>query len=57
LGSLYSPALRRAVALAVLDAGAPGTALTAGGVACRTTALPFLPIPAPIPPADGNSAS
>jgi aminomethyltransferase len=50
LDSLVSPALRRAIALAVLDAdaAAPGTALTAGVAACRTTALPFLPIPAPI---------
>jgi aminomethyltransferase len=42
LGSLVSPALRRAIALAVLDADAPGTALTAAGAACRTCALPFL---------------
>jgi aminomethyltransferase len=55
LGSLVSPALRRALALAVLDpdAAAPGTALTAGGATCRTCALPFLPIPAPIPSGDG----
>ena len=47
LGSLVSPALRRAIALAVLDAdaAAPGTALTAAGAACRTCALPFLPSP------------
>ena len=51
LGSLVSPALRRAIALGVVDAGAPGTALTAGCAACRTTALPFLPTPAPLPPA------
>ena len=59
LGSLVSPALRRAIALAVLDAdaAAPGTALTAGSAACRTAALPFLPIPAPIPSGDGESAS
>ncbi|MGC9952770.1 MAG: hypothetical protein ABSD21_00625 [Rhizomicrobium sp.] len=57
MGSLVSPALRRAIALAVLDADAPGAVLTAGGVACRTTALPFLPIPAPIPSSDGKSAA
>jgi aminomethyltransferase len=53
LGSLLSPALRRAIALAVVDSdsAAPGTALTAGAVTCRTTALPFLPTPAPLPPA------
>ena len=53
LGSLVSPALRRAVALAVMDsdAAAPGTELTAGNLACRTTPLPFLPTPAPLPPA------
>ena len=53
LGSLVSPALRRAVALAVVEsaAAAPGTALTAGNLTCRTTALPFLPTPAPLPPA------
>jgi aminomethyltransferase len=56
LGSLVSPALRRAIALAVVDAdaAAPGTALTAAGVACRTTTLPFLPTPAPLPPATEN---
>ncbi len=45
LGSLVSPALRRAIALAVLDAdaAAPGTVLSAAGVTCRTTPLPFLP--------------
>jgi aminomethyltransferase len=59
LGSLLSPALRRAIALAALDAdtAAPRTALTAAGVTCRTTALPFLPIPAPLSPGDGKSAS
>lgn len=53
LDSLVSPALRRAIALAVLDAdaAAPGTVLAAGAVACRATVLPFLPIPAPLPPA------
>jgi aminomethyltransferase len=45
LGSLVSPALRRAIALAAVDAAAaaPGTALTAAGAVCRTCALPFLP--------------
>jgi len=45
LGSLLSPALRRAIALAAADpaAATPGTALTAAGVPCRTCALPFLP--------------
>ena len=45
LGSLVSPALRRAIALAAMDAAAaaPGTALTASGAPCRTCALPFLP--------------
>jgi len=58
LGSLYSPALRRAIALAALapDAAAPGTELTLDGSVCRTAALPFLPVPAPIPPSDGDSA-
>ena len=44
--------VRQAVALAVVDsaAAAPGTALTAGNLTCRTTALPFLPTPAPLPP-------
>ncbi len=58
LDSLVSPALRRAIALAVLEAGAPGTALTVGSIVCRTAALPFLPFPAPIiPSADGKSDS
>ena len=43
LGSLLSPALRRAIALAAIDPAAPGTALTASGAPCRTCALPFLP--------------
>ncbi|MDE2111603.1 MAG: aminomethyltransferase family protein [Alphaproteobacteria bacterium] len=52
LGSLYSPALRRAIALAAVDAeaAAPGTELTAGGQVCRVAALPFLPPPAPMRP-------
>ena len=56
LGSLLSPTLRRAVALAVVDAeaSAPGTALTAGSAACRTAALPFLPTPAPLASATEN---
>ncbi len=55
-GSLYSPALRRAVALAAVDseAAAPGTALTVNGAACRAAALPFLPTPGPIAPATEN---
>jgi aminomethyltransferase len=59
LDSLVSPALRRAIALAVLDAdaAAPGPALSAGGAVCRTTVLPFLPIPAPIPPTTENPPS
>jgi len=45
LGSLLSPALRRAIALAAMEPGAaaPGTVLTAAGAPCRTCALPFLP--------------
>jgi aminomethyltransferase len=45
LHSLYSPALRRAIALAVVDTtlAAPGTALAlANGTAARVCALPFL---------------
>lgn len=46
LGSLYSPALKRAIALAIVDMAVsePGTRLGGGCVA----ALPFLPIPDPI---------
>ncbi|MDE2266718.1 MAG: aminomethyltransferase family protein [Alphaproteobacteria bacterium] len=55
LGSLYSPALRRAVALAVVDAAAaPGTDVLVNGRLCRIAALPFLPVPAPIVPATEN---
>jgi aminomethyltransferase len=59
LSTLYSPALGRAVALAVLEpeAAAPGTALMAGTAACRIAALPFLPLPAPIAVGDGKSPS
>ena len=42
LDSLYSPALRQAIALGVLDADAPGAGLTVNGVSCRVCALPFL---------------
>jgi|HubBroStandDraft_5_1064220.scaffolds.fasta_scaffold15361_3 aminomethyltransferase len=51
LHSLYSPALRRAIALAIVDkaAAAPGTMLTCGGMSARVVALPFLSVPDPIP--------
>lgn len=54
--SALSPALGRAVALAVLEheAAVPGTALMAGTAPCHVAALPFLPIPAPI--VDGKPA-
>ncbi|HEX4860475.1 MAG TPA: glycine cleavage T C-terminal barrel domain-containing protein [Rhizomicrobium sp.] len=44
LNSLYSPALRRAIALAVVDTAtaAPGTQLACGGTSARVTELPFL---------------
>jgi len=47
LHSLYSPALRRAIALAIVGNGAaaPGTLLTCGGVSARVVEVPFLPAP------------
>jgi aminomethyltransferase len=50
LHSLYSPALRRAIALAVVDkdSATSGTLLTCGGTSARVVALPFLPAPASI---------
>jgi aminomethyltransferase len=50
LSSLYSPALKRAIALAVVESGAaaPGTLLTACGTDVRVVALPFLAVPASI---------
>jgi glycine cleavage system aminomethyltransferase T len=42
LDSLYSPALRQAIALGVLDTDAPAAGLTVNGISCRTCALPFL---------------
>jgi aminomethyltransferase len=59
LGSLTSPSLGRAIALAVLDPAhaMPGIELQLPGAGCRTVALPFLPIPVPIPSGDGKSAS
>ncbi len=48
LHSLYSPALQRAIALAVVDTALakPGTALTlADGTAAKVCELPFLPLP------------
>jgi aminomethyltransferase len=59
LSSLYSPALGRALALALLEpvAALPGTALMAGTSACRVAALPFLPLPPPLGAGDGKSPS
>ena len=59
LGSLYSPALGCAIALAVLEPGASasGTVLQVADTKGRTVSLPFLPIPAPIPAADGKSTT
>lgn len=50
MGSLYSPALQRAIALAIVDVSAaePGTELTTSGRSARVAALPFLPNPDPI---------
>ena len=42
LDSLYSPALRQAIALGVLNTDTPAAGLTVNGVSCRTCALPFL---------------
>jgi aminomethyltransferase len=50
MSSLYSPALRRAVALAVVNMSVsePGTLLSALGRSARVSSLPFLPVPDPI---------
>lgn len=48
LASRTSPAMRRAVAFAVLAAGAQTAGLMAGTTPARAIALPFLPIPAPM---------
>jgi aminomethyltransferase len=47
MSSLYSPALGRAIALAIVDATAAelGEELTISGRSARVAALPFLPIP------------
>lgn len=45
LGSRFSPALRQAIAFAVLPENLPEDALTAGGTPGRRIDLPFLPIP------------
>ena len=47
LSSLYSPALRRAIALAVVEnaVAGPGTELAANGGTARVCASPFLPLP------------
>jgi aminomethyltransferase len=47
LGSFFSPALERAIALAVVDAAASnaGTALSVGATVARVVALPFLTNP------------
>jgi aminomethyltransferase len=47
LHSLYSPALRRAIALATVDkdSAAPGTRLDCDGVSARVVAVPFLAHP------------
>ena len=48
LNSCFSPAMRCAVAFAILEGPWPPSDLMAGPTPCRPTALPFLPIPAPI---------
>ena len=48
LGSIASPAMRRAVAFAVMEQPAAGEGYRAGDVPCRVIDLPFLPIPAPM---------
>jgi aminomethyltransferase len=50
MSSRYSPALQRAIALAIVDVSAaePGTELTLSGSSARVAALPFLPVPDPI---------
>ncbi|HTT98015.1 MAG TPA: glycine cleavage T C-terminal barrel domain-containing protein [Rhizomicrobium sp.] len=51
MGSLYSPALQRAIALATVDLSSakPGTRLTLpDGTAAKVVDLPFLPVPDPI---------
>lgn len=50
MGSLYSPALQRAIALAIVDVSVaePGTTLTISGRSVRVAALPFLPTPDPL---------
>jgi aminomethyltransferase len=46
LGGRYSPALRQAIAFAVVPETLPEGLVTAGGSAVRLVGLPFLPIPA-----------
>jgi len=48
LSSRYSPALKGAVAFAVLTDPRPAGAMMAGATPCRPVALPFLAIPAPM---------
>ena len=48
LSSRFSPAMRCAIAFAILDGPWPASDLMAGSTPCRAAALPFLPIPAPI---------
>jgi aminomethyltransferase len=52
MSSLYSPALRRTIALASVkaDLAAPGTNLTVRGRNARVNALPFLPTPEAVDP-------
>jgi aminomethyltransferase len=59
LGSLFSPALGRAIALAALDVDTsmPGTVLQIAGFTGLCAALPFLPNPAPMLVGDGKSAT
>jgi glycine cleavage system aminomethyltransferase T len=46
LGGCFSPAMRQAIAIAVLPDPAPKGPFTIGGSVCRPVGLPFLPNPA-----------
>jgi glycine cleavage system aminomethyltransferase T len=48
LAARYSPAMRCAIAFAILNGPWPASAVSAGATPCRPAALPFLPLPAPM---------
>jgi len=57
LSSRFSPAMRCAIAFAIVPGTWPASGLMAGTMPCRAAALPFLPIPAPMDATEPSPAA